>query len=147
MTYISTHSYVNMLGLCDPSNLLLVVHIWMDLLKGLQSYGGFKLWPAFPKLSAHFSYESVCWTPKSFRNARTCLRSSITMTSLVGLRFYLPLGDQKCRFFCLCMYPSCFRTTKIVLTIWRVSVDHWSIVSCKIWPRSVKEMGTRAPKM
>jgi len=34
-------------------------------------------------------------TPKSFRGARTCSRSSITMPSLVGLGFHPPQGWPK----------------------------------------------------
>ena len=36
-----------------------------------------------------------------FRSARTCLRSSITMPSLVALRFQQPPGRPKTLFFCL----------------------------------------------
>jgi len=81
----------------------------LDLLKGLWSYGGFKLRGLVtPKFSAPPSGETMHQTPKSFRGARTCSRSSITMPSLVGLEFHLPPGQPKtlsflfvCLFVCL----------------------------------------------
>ena len=52
-----------------------------------RSYGGFKLRESgSPKFSVPPNGETVRQTPKSFRGARTCSRSSITMPSLVGLR-------------------------------------------------------------
>jgi len=74
------------------------VKISLDLLKGLWSYGGFKLRGLVtPKFSAPLSSETMrnASDPKSFRGARTCLRSSITMPSLVVLGFHLPPGQPK----------------------------------------------------
>jgi len=48
-----------------------------------------------PKFSAHPSGETMRQTSKSFRGARTCSRSSITMPSLVGLGFHPPPGWPK----------------------------------------------------
>jgi len=92
---------------CPPFQDALGVKIWLDLLEGLWSYGGFKLrGSGSPKFSAPPSGETMRQTPKSFRCARTCLRSSITMPSLVGLGFHPPLGQPKtlsfvCLFVCL----------------------------------------------
>jgi len=47
------------------------------------------------EFSAPHSSKTMCWTTKSFEGARTCLRSSITMRSLVKLRFHLPPGRPK----------------------------------------------------
>jgi len=61
-----------------------------------------------PKFSAPPCGETMRQTPKRFRGARTCSRSSITMPSLVGLGFHLPSGQAKtlsflsvCLFVCL----------------------------------------------
>ena len=62
------------------------VKIWLDLLKGLWSYGGFKL------------------RRSGFRGERTCSRSSITMPSLVGLRFHPPPGWPKTLSFSFCLF-------------------------------------------
>jgi len=70
--------------------------ISLDLLKGLWSYGA-SSWRGLviPKFSAPPNGKTIDQTPKSFRGARTCSRSSITMPSLVELRFHPPPGDQK----------------------------------------------------
>ena len=73
-----------------------LVVILLDLLKGLWSYGGFKLRGLVaPKFSAPPSGETMRQTPKRFGGARTCSRSSITMPSLVGLEFHPPPGWPK----------------------------------------------------
>ena len=81
----------------------LAVKISLDLLKGLWSYGGFKLTGSvvIPKFSALPSGETMRQSPKSFRGARTCSRSSITLPSLVGLGFHPPPGQPKTLSFCL----------------------------------------------
>ena len=67
------------------------VKISLDLLKGLWSYGGFKLrGRVSPTFSAPPSGETTSQTTKRFRGERTCSRSSITMPSLVGLGFHPP---------------------------------------------------------
>ena len=69
-----------------------VVKICIYLLKGLWSYGmGF---PKFSVPQAHSS-ETMRRTPKIFGGARMCSSSSITMPSLTGLGFCLPLGGKK----------------------------------------------------
>ena len=45
--------------------------------------------------SPYTSGETVRRTSKTFWNARTCSRSSITVPSLVGLRLRTPPGEQK----------------------------------------------------
>ena len=72
------------------------VKILLDLLKGLWSYGGFKLrGSGFPQIFSAPSGETMHQTPKRFRGARTCSRSSVTMPSLVGLGFHPPPGLLK----------------------------------------------------
>jgi len=59
----------------------LAVEISLDLLKGLWSHEGFKLMRSVTaKFSAPPSDETVCQTPKSFKGARTCSRSSALLT-------------------------------------------------------------------
>jgi len=71
---------------------------------------------AIPKFSAPPSGETMRQTPKCFRGARTCSRSSITMRSLVGLGFH-PLSLSVCLSVC----PSRFWTSEFVRPIspWR----------------------------
>jgi len=74
----------------------LAVKILLDLLEALWSYGGFQLRVSgFPKCSVPTSGETMRQTPKSFRGARTCSRSSITLPSLVALGFHPPPGWSK----------------------------------------------------
>jgi len=68
---------------------VLAVKTELDLLKWSWSYMDFKLTVSgYPKFSAPPSGETMRQTPKSFRGARTCSRSSIAMPSLVGLDFH-----------------------------------------------------------
>jgi len=77
---------------------VLAVKILIDFLNGLRSYGGFKLrGSGSPKFSAPRSGETMRRTPESFRDGRTCSRSSITMPSLVWLHIRPPPKT----FFCL----------------------------------------------
>jgi len=75
---------------------VLAVKIWMDLLKGLRSYGAFQLrggvFPNFQcPLAAKLYVKTEC-----FRGPRTCSKSSITMPNLMGLGPH-PLADShKC---------------------------------------------------
>jgi len=81
---------------CTPFQDMLAVKISLDLLKGLWSYGGFKLTGfGYPQIFSAPSSESMRQTPTSFRGARTCSRSSITVPSLVGLGFHPPPGWPK----------------------------------------------------
>jgi len=74
--------------ICSLFQDALVVNVCVNLLKGLWSYEGFKLrGRVFPKFSVPLSGKTVHWTPKSFRAARTCSRSSITISSLGGSDF------------------------------------------------------------
>ena len=74
----------------------LAVKILLDFLKGLWTYGGFKLTgPDYPQIFSAPSSETMHQTPKIFRGARMCSRSSITMPSLVGLGFHPPPGRPK----------------------------------------------------
>jgi len=66
---------------------------------------GFKFWSlVFPKFSVLPSSKTMLQTPKSFWGARMWSRSSITMPSLVGLRFHSPPGRPKTlSFLSVCM--------------------------------------------
>ena len=66
-------------AVCTPFQVALPVTISLDLLKGLWSYGGFKLTGSgYPKFSAPSSGETMHQTSKSVAGARTCWRSCIT---------------------------------------------------------------------
>jgi len=81
---------------CTPFQDALGVKIWLDLLEGLWNYGGLKFrGSGYPQIFNAPSGETMRHTPKSFRGARTCSRSSITMPSLVGLGFHSPPGQPK----------------------------------------------------
>ena len=68
--------------------------------------GGFKLTGSgYPQIFSAPSGETMSQSPKSFRGARTCLMSSITMPSMVGLRFHPPPGAAKNEFFYLFVCP------------------------------------------
>jgi len=90
----------------------LTVKIWTNFLKGLRSCGGFKYrGSGFPKYSAPPSGETVRRIPKSFRGARTCSRSSITVPSFVGLGFHPPPArPNTSSFLFVCMYVCLFVT-------------------------------------
>jgi len=91
----------NLQSLC-PFQAALAVRISLNLLKGLWSYEGFKLTGSgyFHIFSAP-SGETVRQTPKSFRGARTCSKSSITLPCLVGLGLHPPPRRPKTLSFCL----------------------------------------------
>jgi len=96
---------------CTPFQDVLAVKIWLDLLKGLWSYGGFKLRGLVHPNFQCPSGETMRQTRKSFRGARTCSRYSITMPSLVGLGFHPPPGWPKTLSFlsvCLSVFSSRF---------------------------------------
>jgi len=89
-------------AVCTSFQTALGLKISLDLLKGLWSYGGFKLRRSgYPKFAAPPSSETMCQTPKSFRGARTCSRFSITMPSLAGFGFHPPGQPKTLSFFCL----------------------------------------------
>ena len=90
---------------CTSFQDTLAVKIWLDLVEGLWSYGGFKLRGLVsPKFSVPPSGETMRQTPKSFGGARKCSRSSITMPSLVGLGFHPPPGWPKTLSFFVCLF-------------------------------------------
>jgi len=99
----------NICRVCTSFQDAFSVKIWLDLLVGLCSYGGFKLRGLVsPKYSVPPSGETMSQSPKSLRDARTCSRSSIAMPSLVRLGFHSPPGWPKtlsflsdCLFICL----------------------------------------------
>jgi len=81
---------------CTSFQEALGVRTWLDLLKGLWSYGSFKLrGSGSPKFSVSPIGETMRQTNKRFRGERTCSRSSITVPSLVGLGFHPPPGWPK----------------------------------------------------
>jgi len=84
-----------------------------------RSYGGFKsIGCGYPQISAPPSGETMRQTPKSFRGARTCSRSSITVPGLVGSDFNRRQGSQKrWVLFCLFVCPSRFWMSEIVRPI------------------------------
>ena len=87
---ISCAIFTKICRVCTPFQDALAVKILLDLLKGLCSYRGFKLRGLVtPKFSAPPSGQTAS-DAKSFRGARTSTRSSITLPSLVGLRFHPP---------------------------------------------------------
>jgi len=93
----------------------LVVKILLDLLKGLWSYGGFKLrGSGCSQIFSDPSGETMHQTLKRFGGARTC-----TMPSLVGFRISPAIGVAKnVEFFCLsvCLFvcPSRFWMSEFV---------------------------------
>ena len=97
--------------MCTPYQNALAVKISLDLLDGLRSYGGFNMgvlswWcRVSAKSSAARSGETMRQTRKSFRGARTCLRSSITVPSLVGLGFHpQPEKPKTLSFLSVCQF-------------------------------------------
>ena len=58
----------------------------------------------YPQIFSAPSGETMRQTPKSFRGARTCLRSSITMPSLVWLGLHPSPGMAKNGEFFVCMF-------------------------------------------
>ena len=88
---------------------VLTVKTWMDLLKGLRSYGGFKLRGSdYPRIFSAPSGETMHWTQKRFRGARTCSGSCITVPSLEELGFHPLSGKAKRSVFCLSVCSSRF---------------------------------------
>ena len=72
---------------------------------------GFKLTVSgYPQIFSAVSRRNYASDPRSFRGARTCSRSSITVPSLVGLRFHPPPGWPKTLSFCLsvCLFVCVF---------------------------------------
>ena len=72
----------------------------------------------YPKFSAPPSGETMRQIIKIFGGARTCSRSSITISSLVGLGFHPPPGWPKtlsffCLFVCLSVCSSRFWTSEL----------------------------------
>ena len=96
---------------CTSFQDALAVKISLDLLNGLWSYGGFELRGLVaPKFSAPPSGETMRQTLPSFRGARMCSRSSITVPSLVELGFHPPPGWPKTLSFFVCLFVSLFVT-------------------------------------
>ena len=92
---------------------------------GLRSYGGFKLsGTGFPRIFSAPSGETMHWTPKSFRGARSCSRFSITVISLVGFGFHPPPWRLKTlSFLLLTALPAA------------QSADFYSAPQCSHWKR------------
>jgi len=81
---------------CTPFQDTLAIKISLDLVQGLCSYGGFKVtWSGNPQIFSAPLRRKYASDPSSFRGARTFCRSSITVPSLVGLRFPPPSGRPK----------------------------------------------------
>jgi len=62
-------------------------NIWINLLKGYGIVGVLSTWVWFPPHFQRPLATKLCIGPQHFRGARTCSGSSITVPSLVGLRF------------------------------------------------------------
>ena len=112
------HDFHKICRIGTPFQGALAVKISLAALKGLRSYGGFKLTGSgyLQILSAPPRGETLRQTPKSFRGARTCSRSSITVPSLVGLGFYPPPGWPETLsflFVCLFVCPSRFLNFRV----------------------------------
>jgi len=119
------HNFHEICRVCTLFQDVLNFKIWMDLLKGLRSYEGFKFRGLVPaKFWVPPSGETMSGTPKIFWGARTYLRSSMTMPSLMGLEFHMPPGRPKALshlFVYLSVCSSCFWTSEFVCPIspWR----------------------------
>ena len=80
-------------SVCTTFQDALGIKTLLDLLKGLWSYGGFKLrGSGFPQIFSAPLAAKLCVRPP---NERTCSRSAITMPSLVRLGFHPPPGWRK----------------------------------------------------
>jgi len=112
------HNFHEICRVCTLFQDVLNFKIWMDLLKGLRSYEGFKFRGLVPaKFWVPPSGETMSGTPKIFWGARTYLRSSMTMPSLMGLEFHMPPGQPKALshlFVYLSVCSSCFWTSEFV---------------------------------
>ena len=81
---------------CTSFQDTLAVKISLDLLKGLWSYGGFKMTVSgYPQIFSARERRNYASDPKRFRGARTCSRSSISTPSLVGLGLHPPPWQPK----------------------------------------------------
>ena len=116
------------------------VKIYGDSLKGFRSYRGLKLRGSrFPEFSAPNSGETVHRIAKCFWGARTCSRSSITMSSFVGLGLHTtPGGPKTLSFLSVCLFVRHAVERQFVLTTssrcrWSaetilMSLDRWRFV-------------------
>ena len=100
------------------------VKIWLDLLKGLWSYGGFKLrGSGFPQIFGAPSGETMHQTTKRFGGERTCSRSSYHHVKFGGARISPAAGVAKnVEFFlsvCRSVCSSRFRCYAFVVTLAR----------------------------
>jgi len=102
--------------ICTPFQDALAVEIALDSLKGFGVIGHFELTGSgYPQISAPPSGETMRKTLKSFRDARMCSRSSITMPSLVGLGFHPPPGRPKTFSFCLFVCSHAFERGRFLM--------------------------------
>jgi len=104
---------------CTPFHDELVVKIWLHLLEGLWSYGGFKLRRLVtPKFSAPHSGETMCQTPKVLK-AQERARGPLSPCQVWwGTDFTRRRGGQKhWVFVCLFVCPSCFWMSEFVRPI------------------------------
>jgi len=80
---------------CTPFRIALDVNISLDLLKGLWSYGGFKLMVSgYPKFSAHRSGETVRQTRKVFE-AQECAQGPLLQCQVWWARISVTAGATK----------------------------------------------------
>jgi len=122
-----------------------------------------------PKFSVPPSGETMRHTPKSFRGARTCSRSSVTMPSLAGLGYHPPPGWPKTLSFFVCLFVTGSITQRPILRFFAPPGRHvapmgWNLAwrrgpSYMFWhgggvpppyqisPQSVQRQGCRTPKI
>jgi len=156
---------------CTTFQDALDVKIWLDLLEGLWSYGGFKLrGSGSPKFSAPPSSETMRQTPKSFRGAKINeLEVLYHHAKCGGARISPAAGAAKNVEFCLlpaalraahtCRYLvyseadfEVFRPAGATRftdggEIWHGGGDLGSPPPCQISPPSVQRQGYRTPKI
>jgi len=84
----------------------------MDLLKGLQIYGNFKLrWSGSPNFQRPLAAKLCIGSPKVFEVQERARGPLITVPSLTGLGFHLPPGWPKTlSFLSVCLFVCLFAT-------------------------------------
>ena len=136
-------------GVCTSFQFALTVKIWMDLLKGLRSYGSFKLrGRVSTKLSALPSGETVRWTRKSFEVLERTWGPLSPCQVWWGSDFTHCWGSQKHLVFCLCVSLSLCHACELVLWI-DIRISGYrsfkSISGCEIGRTIIVKFSRRHP--
>jgi len=114
-----------------------------DLLKELRSYGVLRVLSrgvGFPQIFNSPSGKTMRQTPKSFRGARTCSRSFITVPNLVRLGFHTPPVTVASR--STEIWPFEFRKISTFRKVWtpviakflRRKFENLALASCRTCP-------------